>query len=73
MSEDTEQSLAEVASRIFVVRGKRAMLDSELAKLYGIETRVLNTRPYVEIGKDFRTTLCSSLRIRKLHVQDHNL
>ena len=42
MSKDAEQSPTEVASQIFVVRGKRVMLDSALAKLYGTETRVLN-------------------------------
>ena len=42
MSKEAEHSLTEIASRIFVVRGKRVMLDSELAKLYGVETRVLN-------------------------------
>ena len=42
MSKDTEQSPAEIAGRIFVVRGKRVMLDADLAKLYGVETRVLN-------------------------------
>ena len=42
MSKDAEHSLADIASQIFVVRGKRVMLDSELAKLYGVETRVLN-------------------------------
>jgi len=39
---DAEQSLAEIAGQIFVMRGKRVMMDSELAKLYGTETRVLN-------------------------------
>ena len=42
MSKDAEHALTDIASRIFVVRGKRVMLDSELAKLYGVETRVLN-------------------------------
>ena len=42
MSKDAEQSLADIASQIFVVRGKRVMLDSGLAKLYGVATRVLN-------------------------------
>ena len=42
MSKEAEQSLTDIASRIFVVRGKRVLLDSELAKLYGVETRVLN-------------------------------
>ena len=42
MGKDAEKSLADIASQIFVVRGQRVMLDSELAKLYGVETRVLN-------------------------------
>jgi len=42
VSNQSDQTLADIASRIFVVRGKRVMLDSELAMLYGVETRVLN-------------------------------
>lgn len=42
MGKDAEKSLADIASQIFVVRGQRVMLDSGLAKLYGVETRVLN-------------------------------
>ena len=42
MSKETAESPAEIAGKIFVVRGKRVMMDSELAKLYGTETRVLN-------------------------------
>ncbi|HOI53146.1 MAG TPA: ORF6N domain-containing protein [Azonexus sp.] len=30
-----------IGSRIFVLRGQRVMLDSDLAELYGVETRVL--------------------------------
>src|SRR6187397_85948 len=30
-----------IAARIFVVRGQRVMLDSHLAELYGVETRIL--------------------------------
>ena len=32
----------EIESRIFTVRGKQVMLDGDLAKLYGVETKVLN-------------------------------
>lgn len=32
---------AVIGSRIFVLRGQRVMLDSDLAELYGVETRVL--------------------------------
>ena len=31
-----------VASKTYLVRGKRVMLDKDLAELYGVETRVLN-------------------------------
>jgi hypothetical protein len=31
-----------IESRIFLIRGKRVMLDRDLADLYGVETRVLN-------------------------------
>src|SRR3990167_5227802 len=31
-----------IERRIFIVRGKSVMLDRDLAKLYGVETRVLN-------------------------------
>ncbi|HVX83024.1 MAG TPA: ORF6N domain-containing protein [Devosiaceae bacterium] len=30
-----------IESRILVVRGRQAMLDEDLAELYGVETRVL--------------------------------
>ena len=30
-----------IASRIFLVRGQKVMLDSDLAELYGVETRSL--------------------------------
>lgn len=31
-----------IEQKIFVVRGKRVMIDRDLAELYGVETRVLN-------------------------------
>jgi len=35
-------SIDKIESRIFQIRGKRVMLDMDLAALYGVETRVLN-------------------------------
>ena len=35
-------SIEAVASKILVIRGKKVMLDRDLAELYGLETRVLN-------------------------------
>ena len=31
-----------LAGRILVIRGQRVLLDSDLAQLYGVETRVFN-------------------------------
>jgi len=31
-----------IASKIYVIRDSRVMLDKDLAELYGVETRVLN-------------------------------
>jgi hypothetical protein len=39
MSDETIVDLIE--QKIFVVRGQKVMLDSELARLYGVETKVL--------------------------------
>lgn len=32
----------DIVSRIFYIRGKKVMLDSDLASVYGVETKVLN-------------------------------
>ena len=34
-------SLKAIASRIYQIRGTKVMLDSDLAELYGVETKVL--------------------------------
>ena len=31
-----------IQQKIFIIRGQKVMLDRDLAKLYGIETKVLN-------------------------------
>lgn len=36
------EPLEQIAQRIFVVRGHRVILDADLARLYGVETRRLN-------------------------------
>jgi hypothetical protein len=35
------ESLETITQRIFTVRGKRVILDMDLARLYGVETRTL--------------------------------
>jgi len=32
----------EIISQIYIIRGRKVMLDSDLARIYGVETRVLN-------------------------------
>ena len=40
--ESSESGILPVENLIHIIRGQQAMLDSDLAKLYGVETRVLN-------------------------------
>ena len=39
---DKAVAIGNIENRIFQIRGKRVMLDNDLAKLYGVETKVLN-------------------------------
>ena len=39
---DTIVPMEVVKSRIYLVRGQRVLLDSDLAELYGVETKRLN-------------------------------
>lgn len=49
-----------IADKILIVRGKKVMLDRDLAKLYGVETRVLNQavrRNITRFPEDFMFSL----------------
>ena len=49
-----------IATKIFEIRGKKVMLDRDLAKLYGVETRVLNQavkRNQFRFPEDFMVSL----------------
>lgn len=37
-----EKDILEIENMIYIIRGHRVMLDSDLAKLYGVETKILN-------------------------------
>ena len=37
-----EIDLNQINNMIFIIRGQKVMLDSDLAELYGVETKVLN-------------------------------
>jgi hypothetical protein len=42
MNKKEDAFLSAIQSKIHVIRGQRVMLDSDLAKLYGVETKALN-------------------------------
>jgi hypothetical protein len=42
LAEQLPQPVEQVARRIYVIRGQRVMLDSDLAELYQVETKALN-------------------------------
>ena len=42
LSESSDSGLIPIENLIHIIRGQQVMLDSDLAKLYGVETRVLN-------------------------------
>lgn len=56
----TEQDISHIESIIYVIRGQKVMLDFDLAKLYGVETKVLNQAVKRNIDRfpnDFMFTL----------------
>ena len=55
----------QVQSLIHLIRGERVILDSDLAALYGVETKVLNKQVKRNIER-FPEDLCFCLQIRKL-------
>jgi len=42
MTEDLQIQPADIQNKIYIIRGQRIMIDSDLAEIYGVETRVLN-------------------------------
>jgi phage regulator Rha-like protein len=58
----SEASLSKIESMIYVIRGHKVMLDSDLASLYGVETKALNrqvSRNEVRFPEDFMFRLTS--------------
>lgn len=56
---------AVIGSRIFVLRGQRVMLDSDLAELYGVQTKVLVQAVKRNLER-FPVDSCFSLKNRTL-------
>jgi len=42
MTESLQIQPADIQNKIYIIRGQRIMIDSDLAEIYGVETRVLN-------------------------------
>lgn len=58
-SRKIQVSIERTQSKIYILRGRRVMLDADLAELYGVATRVLNQA--VNRNHDrFRKNSCSS-------------
>jgi len=53
---DTIISQSEIVNKIYIIRGKKVMLDRDLAELYCVETRVFNQavkRNIIRFPEDF--------------------
>jgi hypothetical protein len=62
-----------IARCIYLIRGEKVMLDSDLAELYGVETKVLN-QAVTRNSSVFRRTSCSiSARKKPRYSTGHNL
>ncbi|MDE6048657.1 MAG: ORF6N domain-containing protein [Paramuribaculum sp.] len=51
LSDEVDSGLITVENLIHVIRGQQVMIDSDLANLYGVETRVLNQAVKRNIGR----------------------
>ena len=63
--------LDQIQNMIYVIRGQKVMLDSDLAKLYGVETKRLNEqvrRNLDRFPEDFMFE-CNSLELEVLRSQ----
>ena len=47
-----------ITSKIYLIRGQKVMLDQDLAKLYGVETRVLKQAVKRNVSRFPHLTLC---------------
>lgn len=67
----TDISLSKIEKMIYLMRGQRVMLDSDLAQLYGVETKVFNQAIKRNLGRfpdDFMFA-CNSSELEDLRSQ----
>ena len=66
--------IGQIKQRILLIRGQRVMLDTDLAMLYGVPTRVLNQavrRNLKRFPEDFMFNLTQSEKDRVITICDH--
>ena len=71
---DNKLSVDVVAAKIIVIRGKRVMLDRDLAELYGVTTKRLNEAVKRNIGRfpgEFMFQLSEKEKIELVAICDH--
>ena len=56
--------IEEIEEKIYLIRGQKVMLDSDLAVIYGVETKMLN-RAVKRILTVFRQILCFNSPMKK--------
>lgn len=70
-----EKNILEIENIIYFIRGQKVMLDSDLAKLYGVETRTLNQavkRNLERFPDDFMFQLTQEeLKFLRSSLKDH--
>lgn len=67
-------SVEQIESKIFLIRGQKVMLDSDLAELYGVQTKVLNQavkRNIERFPSDFTFQLTAIEKIEVVTNCDH--
>jgi len=60
-------AIEKIEDKIYVVRGQRVMLDSDLAAVYEVETRVLK-QAVRRNRTGFQSISCSSFRIKRSRI-----
>ena len=61
MSNQTLLHVTTLASVIRTIRGQKVILDSDLARIYGVPTKALNQAGETQCSNDFRMIFCFSL------------
>ena len=66
-SESSYSGLIPIENLIHIIRGQQVMIDSDLARLYGVETKYLKRAVKANI-KRFPSDLCLNLTLQNLIV-----